>query len=360
MTSDFDSLNIAPLRRGRELPMAEVGVANHPQAAALARERIAGIDESAGLVDTKAMPALSPTQLETDRHRLANQVAAAKPESSVKVAGQTVGGRGIPSAVRPLLTAAGVFLLLLLLLKSPVIFTQLQYVFDKPNPTTSAQTAATSVVPGDPTISIPKINVFAPVIYEPSVAEGNVQKALESGVVHYGNTPMPGEPGNSVIFGHSSNDWWQPGSYKFIFGLLDKLSPGDRYSVDYQSRRYIYEVTGTKIVAPTDISVLNPTAEPSMTLITCTPPGTSLKRLVVSAKQVDPVPTPRTAPVTNQTADKAALPGAPAGLLDNMGKAVSGIVSGIASLFSMGDNAAAPQAPGTPAQTQVNQLPAAK
>ncbi len=360
MSSDFDSLNIAPLRRGRELPMAEVSAANHPKAAALARERIAGIDESAGHVDTKAVPALAPAQLETNRYRLADQVAATKPVFSVKQTGQNPGRRAIPSVVRPLVTAAGVFLLLLLLLKSPVIFTQLQYLFDKPNPTPAAQTASTSVVPGDPTISIPKINVFSPVVYEPSVAEGNVQKALESGVVHYGNTPLPGQPGNSVIFGHSSNDWWEPGNYKFIFGLLDKLAPGDRFSVDYQSRRYIYEVASTKVVAPTDVSVLNPTAEPTMTLITCTPPGTSLKRLIVTAKQVDPVPTIPTAPVNNQTASKAALPGAPAGFLDKVGQAVSGIVNGIASLFSMGDNSAAPQAPGTQTQTPPNQLPAAK
>ena len=360
MTSDFDSLNIAPLRRGRELPMAEVGAANHPQAAALARERIAGIDESAGLVDTKAMPALPPAKLETDRHRLANQVATAKPESSVKVAGRTAGGRGIPSAVRPLLTAAGVFLLLLLLLKSPVILTQLQYVFDKPHPTPAAQNASTTVVPGDPTISIPKINVFSPVVYETSVTEGNVQKALESGVVHYGNTPLPGQSGNSVLFGHSSNDWWEPGNYKFIFGLLDKLVPGDRFSIDYQSQRYIYEVTSTKVVPPTDVSVLNPSEVPTMTLITCTPPGTSLKRLIVTAKQVDPAPDHPKAPANNQTASKAVLPGAPSGFLDRVGQAVSGVVNGIASLFSMGDNSSAPQAPGAPAQTQTNQLPAAK
>lgn len=360
MSSDFDSLNIAPLRRGRELPMAEVSAANHPEAAASARERIAGIDESLGLVNAQTVPVVAPNQLETNRYRLADQIAATKPDSSVKVAGRAVRGHGIPSAVRPLLTAAGVFLLLLILLKSPVILTQLQYVFDKPNPSPAAQTVATSIVPGDPTINIPKINVFSPVVYEPSITEGNVQKALESGVVHYGNTPMPGQPGNSVIFGHSSNDWWEPGNYKFIFGLLDKLAPGDRFSVDYQSQRYIYEVSSTKVVPPTDVSVLNPTAEPTMTLITCTPPGTSLKRLIVTAKQVDPAPTLRTAAATPQEVAKSGLPGAPVGFLDRVGQAVSGIVNGIASLFSMGDNSTAPQVSGAPTQPQVNQLPAAK
>jgi LPXTG-site transpeptidase (sortase) family protein len=360
MSSSFDTLNIAPLRRGREIPMAEISAANHPEAAAVARERIAGIDESTRLVDAKTVPTLPTAQLETNRNRLADQVAATKPPSSVKIAGRAVSGRGIPSAIRPLLTAAGVFMLILILLKSPVIIGQLQYLFNKPQPSPLAQIAATSVVPADPTISIPKINVFSPVVYEPSVAEANVQKALESGVVHYGNTPMPGQLGNSVIFGHSSNDWWQPGNYKFIFGLLDKLVPGDRFSVDYQSHRYIYEVTSTQVVAPTDVSVLNPTAVPTMTLITCTPPGTSLKRLIVVAKQVDPLPTQRVAPVPVQTASKPASPGAPTGFFDKMGQAVTGIVNGMASLFSMGDNTAAPQSSGAATGSTLNQIPVSK
>ncbi len=355
MSSSFDTLNISPLRRGRELPMAELEAANHPEAAAIAREKISRIGEPSELVDAHAAPALAPAQLETDRLRLADQVASTKPALSVKAAGIKVGGRALPSAVRPLMTAAGVFLLLVVLMKSPVIFTQLQYMFDKPAP--APQAAAASMIPGDPTISIPKINVFAPVVYEPTIAEASVQKALESGVVHYGNTPFPGQPGNSVIFGHSSNDWWEPGNYKFIFGLLDKLAPGDRLSVDYQSRRYIYEVTGTKVVAPTDVSVLNPTAEPTLTLITCTPPGTSLKRLIVTAKQVDPLPAQNAIAATpDQTASKPALPGAPTGFLNSVSNAVAGVINGIASLFSSGGSAV-PQASTTPA---AGQLPAAK
>ena len=341
MSSSFDTLNIAPLRRGRELPMAELSAANHPEAAALARARISRISDPVGVVAPSNVSALPTSKLEIDRHRLAHQIASERPVLALKP-GKVIGNRALPSAVKPLLTAAGVFVLLLLLLKSPVIFTQLQYVFDKPAPTPAAQVAVTSIIPGDPTISIPKINVFSPVVYEPSIAETNVQKALESGIVHYGNTPMPGQAGNSVLFGHSSNDWWEPGNYKFIFGLLDKLAPGDRFSVDYQSQRYIYEVTGTKVVAPTDVSVLGATVEPTMTLITCTPPGTSLKRLIVTARQVSPAPETRTAVAPSKAAPKATLPGAPSGFLDKTANAVTGVVNGIASLFSNGDNSAAP------------------
>jgi sortase A len=241
----------------------------------------------------------------------------------------------------------------LLLFKAPVIFNQATYsLHNKP---VAAGVVAGEVVPADPTITIPKINVHAPVQYEPSVAEANVQKALESGVVHYGNTAMPGQAGNSVIFGHSSNDWWEPGNFKFVFVLLDKLVPGDRFTVDYQSKRYTYEVTGSRVVLPTDLSVLTQTPEPTMTLITCTPPGTSWKRLVVTAKQVDPDPS-RATSNTAASAQKSALPGSPSSFWDQMGQAWTGIVHGVSSLFGADGGSKAP----TTSTPSSGQLPAIK
>ncbi len=79
-----------------------------------------------------------------------------------------------------------------------------------------------------------------------------------------------------------------------MFVLLDKLVAGDTFTVNYNSKQYVYEVTGSKVVPPTDLSVLNQTDEPTMTLITCTPPGTSWQRLVVTAKQIGPPTTSET------------------------------------------------------------------
>ena len=84
---------------------------------------------------------------------------------------------------------------------------------------------------------------------------------------------------------------------------------GDTFSVNYQSKKYIYQVTETKVVEPTDVSVLAPTAEPSMTIITCTPPGTSWKRLIVVAKQISPDPKAAVAASTKANASSSALPG---------------------------------------------------
>jgi LPXTG-site transpeptidase (sortase) family protein len=204
--------------------------------------------------------------------------------------------RPLPSRVRPIVSALASFGLLFLLFKSPVIISELKYlVTPRPDTVATANQSVVETAPPNPLVTIPKINVNAPIVFTPTNAEAAIQKDLQQGVVHYANTALPGQAGNTVIFGHSSNDWWEPGNYKFVFLLLDKLIIGDRLSVNYNSRKYIYEVTNVKVVEPSDLSVLRPQAQPTLTLITCTPPGTSWKRLVVTARQVSPAPAAATA-----------------------------------------------------------------
>ena len=121
------------------------------------------------------------------------------------------------------------------------------------------------------------------------------QKALESGVVHYATTPNPGEKGNAVIFGHSSNNIFNKGKYKFAFVLLSRLEPGDLFYINKDSKRYAYRVYKKDIVKPTQVSVLGATDKvATVTLITCDPPGTSLNRLVVVGEQISPDPSVNT------------------------------------------------------------------
>lgn len=140
-----------------------------------------------------------------------------------------------------------------------------------------------------PKIIINSINVTAPVIYDQkTVNEYNFLQALHNGVVHYPNTAFPGQIGNMVIFGHSSGQWWAPGDYKFVFTLLDKVKLNDLIFVEYQGVRYIYRVYNTEVVPPTDLSVLNQGGRNILTLMTCTPVGTSTNRLIVRAQQIVP------------------------------------------------------------------------
>ncbi len=144
-----------------------------------------------------------------------------------------------------------------------------------------------------PEVVIPKINVEIPVIYSITTTNENViENNLEDGVIHYPTTAVPGQLGNAAYFGHSSNNIFNPGHYKFAFVLLHDLVPGDVFYLVYQGKVYAYKVFSRDIVSPNDVGVLNPVAGHSATatLITCDPPGTSLHRLVVVGDQISPAP----------------------------------------------------------------------
>jgi len=144
-----------------------------------------------------------------------------------------------------------------------------------------------------PEVIIPKINVEIPVDYSlTSNSEEEVQKGLESGIVHYPTTVRPGEKGNAAFFGHSSNNIFNPGKYKFAFVLLHELAPGDIFYLTYEGKAYTYKVYDKQIVSPDQVSVLNNVEgkTATATLITCDPPGTSLNRLVVWGEQINPDP----------------------------------------------------------------------
>lgn len=131
---------------------------------------------------------------------------------------------------------------------------------------------------------IPKIRVSVPIIW--NVEEQSILEQLQNGVVHYKGTALPGQQGNIFITGHSSYYLWSSGSYKDVFALLDKLSAGDKIYLQYEGAIFTYEVTQSIVIEPDDLSVLRQTNEKTLSLMTCVPIGTNLRRLVVSAKQV--------------------------------------------------------------------------
>jgi sortase A len=152
---------------------------------------------------------------------------------------------------------------------------------------------STAVASGVPKVIIPKINVQIPVVYNAtSDDESVIEGALLQGVVHYPTTVLPGQTGNAAFFGHSSNNIFNKGQYKFAFVLLHTLSEGDTFYLTYNNTVYAYKVISRRIVDPSEIGVLNdvPGQKATATLITCDPPGTSLHRLVVVGQQISPDP----------------------------------------------------------------------
>lgn len=152
------------------------------------------------------------------------------------------------------------------------------------------QSSSDSIVPLSTEfgIVIEKINANAKIVANVDASnEKEYTRALQTGVAQaLGSTP-PGEKGNLYLFSHSTNAPWNIVRYNAIFYLLRELEIGDRVIVFYQNRRYDYIVFDKSVVASSDVSFLTyKYDEPVLTLQTCDPPGTLLRRLIVRARLV--------------------------------------------------------------------------
>jgi LPXTG-site transpeptidase (sortase) family protein len=138
-------------------------------------------------------------------------------------------------------------------------------------------------------IVIPKIEANAKVIANVDAENPAVyQRALTQGVAQASGSANPGETGNIFIFAHSGQDILQANRYNAVFYLLSKLEKEDEVDVFFRSQRFQYSVTSTKIVNPEETSYIEndpSSGQKKLTLMTCWPGGTTLKRLVVEAEQ---------------------------------------------------------------------------
>jgi sortase A len=137
-------------------------------------------------------------------------------------------------------------------------------------------------------MEVPNLKINVPVIWD---VDGNNKEeylqALEKGVAHLKNSAKPGEGSNIFIFGHSSYYWYKPGEYKQIFRALDQLKPGDQIILhDQLGRLFKYQVVGQEIVTPDKVEVASPTSFEQLTLMTCWPPNSTTKRLIVFARLI--------------------------------------------------------------------------
>lgn len=194
----------------------------------------------------------------------------------------------------PVLAGAAVVLLILFLQYNRLIFAPIMAYVSPGNAPASEIEAIdptiTSTVSPDPRLIIPKLNVDVPIHFGISLSE--VMSAMNNGVAHYriaGASAYPGEIGNMVITGHSAGDVYSSNPYKYIFSGLERLEDGDLIYVNYNSVRYTYRVIKKEVVDPSNVAALVvDTNKPLLTLVTCTPLGTSRYRLLVTAEQISP------------------------------------------------------------------------
>ena len=112
------------------------------------------------------------------------------------------------------------------------------------------------------------------------VVEGITPSALRAGAGHYPQTPLPCEGGNVSIAGHRT-------TYGRPFGNVDQLKPGDTIELTTPIGGCVYEVSRAPfVVAPSELSVIDPTPERSLTLTTCHPKGSAAQRLIIRATWV--------------------------------------------------------------------------
>lgn len=120
------------------------------------------------------------------------------------------------------------------------------------------------------------------------IVEGTDLDDIETAPGHFTDSAMPGEMGNFALAGHN---------VPAIFRHIDVLQPGDKIVVETKSNFYIYEITESSIVLPTDVGVVapvpnNPGVEPGeddrwLTMVTCYPWWDNYERYIVWAKMID-------------------------------------------------------------------------
>jgi sortase A len=99
---------------------------------------------------------------------------------------------------------------------------------------------------------------------------------LKKGPGHYPQTPLPGEPGNAAIAGHRT-------TYGAPFLDIDNLQPGDEIIATTYAGRFVYTVTDSVVVSPSDVSVLDNTPDDRITLTSCDPKYSATNRIIVTA-----------------------------------------------------------------------------
>lgn len=136
------------------------------------------------------------------------------------------------------------------------------------------------------TPSISSYSIAIPKLKIKDATVSTIDDNLALHLVNFGGTAIPPEKGNAVIFGHSTLPWlFDPSNYKTIFADAYELKIGDEIDVNISGATYKYKIYNITVVSPDDTSVLEQDYSDSfLTLITCTPPGTTWKRLIIRSR----------------------------------------------------------------------------
>lgn len=166
----------------------------------------------------------------------------------------------------------------------PVLKEEVRYEFRQilPPPESEQITPANT----DFSIVIPKIQATAAIVKDVDPYNSGIyQQALTQGVAHAKGTALPGEGANIFLFSHSSVNFLEASRYNSIFYLLHNLDNDDEIILYYENEPISYTITSKRIVSADAVEYLeNSGDKEQLTLMTCWPPGTTLKRLLIQAE----------------------------------------------------------------------------
>jgi len=147
----------------------------------------------------------------------------------------------------------------------------------------SIQQAHTDIAVTHYTLSIPKIHQF-------DLDVSTIDTDLNHHLVQYGGTAVPPSKGTAVIFGHSTlPQLFKQGDYDTVFAYAHTLEIGDEINIKVDKLEYKYRIYNITITSPLDTSFFAQNYDDNyLILVTCTPPGTTWKRLLIRARIVKP------------------------------------------------------------------------
>ena len=142
-------------------------------------------------------------------------------------------------------------------------------------------------------ILIPKIKADAPIVLNVDPYDINVYKlALAKGIAHAYTSVKPGDIGNIFLFAHSGRNFYDGIGVNVQFYMLDKLESGDLIIINFENKKFVYQVKEVKIVEQTDSEYMfasykyKDSDSNTLVLMSCWPAGMNIKRQVVIAEQI--------------------------------------------------------------------------
>lgn len=137
-------------------------------------------------------------------------------------------------------------------------------------------------------VVVPKIDAASDIVVNVDTADKEEYlEALRNGVAHAKGTYFPGQGENIFLFAHSTDSPINFSRYNAVFYLLRKLEEGDKVVLYFADKKYVYEVEDKFTTNINDTTwITESTNGERLLLMTCDPPGTTWRRLIISAKPV--------------------------------------------------------------------------